>query len=89
VPNITIGPLVVEAIRPVTDKVLDCHLVSGGVPGARCCVTKAVIEYCNRLLQQVLWVIDKVLDCHLVSVCGGGADVQEAAISDCSKCDVM
>ena len=30
VPNITIGPLVVEAIRPVTDKVLDCHLVSGG-----------------------------------------------------------
>jgi ribulose-phosphate 3-epimerase len=28
VPNITIGPLVVEAIRPVTDKVLDCHLVS-------------------------------------------------------------
>jgi pentose-5-phosphate-3-epimerase len=29
VPNITIGPLVVEAIRPVTDKVLDCHLVSG------------------------------------------------------------
>ena len=27
VPNITIGPLVVEAIRPVTDKVLDCHLV--------------------------------------------------------------
>eukprot|EP00878_Enallax_costatus_P036241 GHUV01040639.1.p1 GENE.GHUV01040639.1~~GHUV01040639.1.p1 ORF type:complete len:128 (-),score=32.85 GHUV01040639.1:402-785(-) len=28
VPNITIGPLVVDAIRPVTDKVLDCHLVS-------------------------------------------------------------
>jgi pentose-5-phosphate-3-epimerase len=28
VPNITIGPLVVEALRPVTDKVLDCHLVS-------------------------------------------------------------
>ena len=27
VPNITIGPLVVDAIRPVTDKVLDCHLV--------------------------------------------------------------
>lgn len=27
VPNITIGPLVVEALRPVTDKVLDCHLV--------------------------------------------------------------
>eukprot|EP00878_Enallax_costatus_P007630 GHUV01007989.1.p1 GENE.GHUV01007989.1~~GHUV01007989.1.p1 ORF type:complete len:294 (+),score=88.74 GHUV01007989.1:87-884(+) len=27
VPNITIGPLVVEAIRPVTDKVLDCHLM--------------------------------------------------------------
>lgn len=29
VPNITIGPLVVDALRPVTDKVLDCHLVSG------------------------------------------------------------
>lgn len=28
VPNITIGPLVVEALRPVTDKVLDVHLVS-------------------------------------------------------------
>lgn len=28
VPNITIGPMIVEAIRPVTDKVLDCHLVS-------------------------------------------------------------
>jgi hypothetical protein len=27
VPNITIGPLVVQALRPVTDKVLDCHLV--------------------------------------------------------------
>ena len=27
VPNITIGPLVVEALRPITDKVLDCHLV--------------------------------------------------------------
>ena len=27
VPNITIGPLVVEAIRPVTDKVLDVHLM--------------------------------------------------------------
>lgn len=27
VPNITIGPLVVEALRPVTDKVLDCHLM--------------------------------------------------------------
>jgi ribulose-phosphate 3-epimerase len=27
VPNITIGPLVVEAIRPTTDKVLDCHLM--------------------------------------------------------------
>lgn len=27
VPNITIGPLVVEAIRPVTDRVLDCHLM--------------------------------------------------------------
>ena len=28
VPNITIGPLIVEAIRPTTNKVLDCHLVS-------------------------------------------------------------
>eukprot|EP00775_Hariotina_reticulata_P000486 gene486-755_t len=27
VPNITIGPLIVEALRPVTDKVLDCHLM--------------------------------------------------------------
>jgi len=27
VPNITIGPLVVDAIRPVTDKVIDCHLM--------------------------------------------------------------
>jgi hypothetical protein len=27
VPNITIGPLIVEALRPVTDKVLDVHLV--------------------------------------------------------------
>ena len=26
VPNITIGPLVVAALRPVTDKVIDCHL---------------------------------------------------------------
>lgn len=30
VPNITIGPLIVEALRPVTDKVLDCHLVGSG-----------------------------------------------------------
>jgi pentose-5-phosphate-3-epimerase len=35
VPNITIGPLVVEALRPVTDKVLDCHLVSGARGRAR------------------------------------------------------
>jgi ribulose-phosphate 3-epimerase len=34
VPNITIGPLVVDALRPVTDKVLDVHLVSGCV--SRC-----------------------------------------------------
>ncbi|MEW5312898.1 MAG: hypothetical protein WDW38_004496 [Sanguina aurantia] len=27
VPNITIGPLIVEALRPVTDKPLDCHLM--------------------------------------------------------------
>lgn len=27
VPNITIGPLVVDALRPITDKPLDCHLV--------------------------------------------------------------
>ena len=27
VPNITIGPLVVGALRPITDKVLDCHLM--------------------------------------------------------------
>jgi ribulose-phosphate 3-epimerase len=27
VPNITIGPLVVDAIRPVTEKPLDCHLM--------------------------------------------------------------
>jgi hypothetical protein len=36
VPNITIGPLVVEALRPVTDKVLDCHLVSDRAPGPGC-----------------------------------------------------
>ena len=29
VPNITIGPLVVDAIRPVTEKPLDVHLVRG------------------------------------------------------------
>ncbi len=33
VPNITIGPLVVDALRPVTDKVLDVHLVSGLLGG--------------------------------------------------------
>lgn len=27
VPNITIGPLIVAALRPLTDKVLDCHLM--------------------------------------------------------------
>ncbi|PSC72390.1 ribulose-phosphate 3-chloroplastic-like [Micractinium conductrix] len=27
VPNITIGPLVVDALRPVTNKPLDCHLM--------------------------------------------------------------
>jgi ribulose-phosphate 3-epimerase len=27
VPNITIGPLIVEALRPVTSMVLDCHLM--------------------------------------------------------------
>ncbi len=27
VPNITIGPLVVKAIRPLTQKVMDCHLM--------------------------------------------------------------
>lgn len=27
VPNITIGPLVVDALRPLTDKVFDCHLM--------------------------------------------------------------
>ena len=30
VPNITIGPLVVEALRPVTDKVIDVHLARRG-----------------------------------------------------------
>jgi pentose-5-phosphate-3-epimerase len=28
VPNITIGPLIVDCLRPVTNKVLDVHLVS-------------------------------------------------------------
>lgn len=28
VPNITIGPLVLDAIRPLTDKVMDVHLVT-------------------------------------------------------------
>ena len=27
VPNITIGPLVVQALRPLTEKVIDCHLM--------------------------------------------------------------
>jgi ribulose-phosphate 3-epimerase len=27
VPNITIGPLVVKALRPLTDKFIDCHLM--------------------------------------------------------------
>ncbi|MGB0637802.1 MAG: ribulose-phosphate 3-epimerase [Myxococcota bacterium] len=27
VPNITIGPMIVKALRPITDKVLDCHLM--------------------------------------------------------------
>ncbi len=27
VPNLTIGPLVVEALRPVTSKFMDCHLM--------------------------------------------------------------
>ena len=27
VPNITIGPLVVDALRPITEKPLDVHLV--------------------------------------------------------------
>jgi hypothetical protein len=30
VPNITIGALVVDALRPITDKVIDCHLVRAG-----------------------------------------------------------
>ena len=34
VPNITIGPLVVDAIRPVTEKPLDVHLVCS----IACCV---------------------------------------------------
>lgn len=42
VPNITIGPLVVEALRPVTDKVLDCHLVSDSTVLKRAGVHKAV-----------------------------------------------
>lgn len=32
VPNITIGPLIVEALRPVTDLPLDVHLVSSSYP---------------------------------------------------------
>ena len=27
VPNLTIGPMVVKALRPVTDRYLDCHLM--------------------------------------------------------------
>jgi ribulose-phosphate 3-epimerase len=43
VPNITIGPLVVQALRPITDKVLDCHLVraSSRAPAA----TPAALEH--------------------------------------------
>ena len=33
VPNITIGPLIVEAIRPTTDLPMDVHLVSVSVAG--------------------------------------------------------
>ncbi len=32
VPNITIGPLVVDALRPITDLPLDVHLVHYPVP---------------------------------------------------------
>ena len=35
VPNITIGPLIVEALRPITDLPLDVHLV-GCVRGCKC-----------------------------------------------------
>lgn len=37
VPNITIGPLIVDAIRPVTDKVLDVHLVRAAAPAGHAC----------------------------------------------------
>ncbi len=32
VPNITIGPLVVDALRPITDLPLDVHLVRYPIP---------------------------------------------------------
>jgi ribulose-phosphate 3-epimerase len=32
VPNITIGPLIVDALRPVTDLPLDVHLVLLQIP---------------------------------------------------------
>ncbi len=36
VPNITIGPLVVDALRPITDKPLDCHLVRAAAYFVNC-----------------------------------------------------
>ena len=42
VPNITIGPLVVDALRPVTDKPLDVHLVRTWPPSRTIvCMTNA------------------------------------------------
>jgi hypothetical protein len=35
VPNITIGPMIVDALRNITDKPLDCHLVRVPLPIAR------------------------------------------------------
>lgn len=57
VPNITIGPLIVDAIRPVTDKVLDCHLVREfttlNEPSWRLAIGTAASE-CARELEPVV-----------------------------------
>ncbi len=63
VPNITIGPLVVKALRPLTERVLDCHLMIdeperyvGEFAAAGADVITVHVEACRHLhrnLQQI------------------------------------
>ena len=63
VPNITIGPLVVEALRPLTTRVLDCHLMIeqperyvGAFASAGADIITVHVEACRHLhrnLQQI------------------------------------